>query len=69
MRSGASTAVALCCLSGVLTQAAAQNLSTYGTPGLIDMPTAEVLNDGELAFTASTFGTTFRSTVTFQMLP
>jgi len=69
MRSGASTAVALCCLCGVLTQAAAQNLSTYGTPGLIDMPTAEVLNDGELAFTASTFGTTSRGTVTFQMLP
>lgn len=69
MRSGASTVIGLCCVCGLLTQAAAQNLSTYGTPGLIDMPTAEVLNDGELALTASSFGTTFRSTVTFQMLP
>lgn len=47
----------------------AQNLSTYGTPGLVDMPTAEVLSDGELAFSAAGFGATRRGTVTFQMLP
>ncbi|PCI42978.1 MAG: hypothetical protein COB49_12950, partial [Alphaproteobacteria bacterium] len=47
----------------------AQNLSTYGTPGLLDMPTAEVLPDGNLAFTVSNFGSTSRSTLTFQMLP
>ncbi len=47
----------------------AQNLSTYGTPGLIDMPTAETLSDGELAFTGSMFKDTARGTITFQMLP
>tara|TARA_R110002049_G_scaffold306681_1_gene505586 strand:- start:3491 stop:5578 length:2088 start_codon:yes stop_codon:yes gene_type:complete len=50
-------------------QASAQSLSTYGTPGLIELPTAEVLNDGELSFTASTFGPNFRYTSTFQVLP
>ncbi len=69
MRSCVSTVVALICLCGVLTQAAAQNLSTYGTPGLIDRPTAEVLPDGGLAFTTSFFGGTNRTTAMFQMLP
>jgi len=46
-----------------------QSLSTYGTPGLIEMPTAEVMNDGELAFTASAFGPNFRYTAAFQVLP
>ena len=48
---------------------AAQSLTTYGTPGLVEMPSAEVLNDGELAFTASAFGPNFRYTATFQVLP
>ena len=56
-----------------LTNAAAQSdrtsLSTYGTPGLIETPTARSLNDGELAFTSSLVGPTLRNTVTFQILP
>ena len=44
-------------------------LSTLGTPGLIDIPTAEVLNDGEVALTASLYGDTLRNTATFQVLP
>ncbi|AZV80514.1 YjbH domain-containing protein [Parasedimentitalea marina] len=51
------------------TAVAAQNLSTYGTPGLIDMPTAEVLPDGSLAMTTSGFKNNNRNTLTFQMLP
>ena len=47
----------------------AQTLSTYGTPGLIDMPTAETLDDGEVALTVSGFGNTLRNTFTFQVLP
>lgn len=47
----------------------AQHLSTYGTPGLIDMPTAEVLPGGYLGFTVSGFGSTVRGTMVFQMLP
>lgn len=47
----------------------AQSLTTYGTPGLVEMPTAKVLKDGELAFTASAFGPNYRYTTTFQVLP
>lgn len=47
----------------------AQSLSTYGTPGLIEMPTADVLNDGELALTASGFGPNKRYQLAFQALP
>lgn len=46
-----------------------QSLSTYGTPGLIEMPTAEVMNDGEFSVTASAFGPNFRYTAAFQVLP
>lgn len=56
-----------------LTHAAAQSnstsLSTYGTPGLIETPTARRLNDGELAFTSSLVGPTLRNTITFQIWP
>ncbi len=45
------------------------SLTTFGTPGLIEMPTAEVLGDGELAFTASSFGPNQRYSATFQILP
>lgn len=63
-RLGAVAAIVLTC--DVLS---AQNLGTYGTPGLIDMPTAEVLPDGHLGFTASGFGPNLRNTMVFQMLP
>jgi hypothetical protein len=45
------------------------SLSTYGTPGLIETPSARRLNDGELAFTTSLVGPTLRNTMTFQILP
>lgn len=50
-------------------QGHSQNLTTFGTPGLVDMPTAEVLPDGTLAFTTAGFNSTYRNTLTFQMLP
>jgi len=50
-------------------QTSAQSMTTYGTPGLIEMPTAEVLNDGELAFTSSAFGPNYRYTATFEIRP
>jgi len=53
----------------LLTSASAESLSTIGTPGLIDMPTARVLGDGEIALTTNRFGETGRSTFTFQVLP
>ncbi|MFD2739622.1 YjbH domain-containing protein, partial [Sulfitobacter aestuarii] len=45
------------------------SLTTYGTPGLVEMPSAEVLAPGELAFAASVFGPNDRYTGTFQFLP
>ncbi|KIN62720.1 DUF940 domain containing protein [Sulfitobacter noctilucicola] len=52
-----------------LAQSTSPMLSTYGTPGLVDMPTARTLRDGELAFTSSIVGPTLRNTITFQILP
>ncbi len=43
--------------------------SAYGTPGLIDMPTAENAPDGELAVSTSHFAGGTRTTLSFQMLP
>lgn len=56
-------------------QAPAESLVTksksmLGTPGgLIDMPSAEMAPDGELATTVSRFGNTTRTTLTFQITP
>ncbi len=55
--------------TGALAQSTGPSLSTYGTPGLIELPTARSLRDGELAFTASLVGPTLRNTITFQILP
>lgn len=44
-------------------------LSTFGTPGLVEVPTAETFADGELSFSASLFGPIQRSTISFQVLP
>ncbi|WP_417585486.1 YjbH domain-containing protein, partial [Pelagibacterium sp.] len=50
-------------------QVAAQTTSNYGTPGLIETPTAEMYPDGILAFTSGGLDQTLRATMTFQMLP
>jgi len=49
--------------------AQAQSVSTYGTPGLLEIPTAEMFDDGTLVFTAAGLEKTGRGTMTFQMLP
>lgn len=49
--------------------AQAQSTSVYGTPGLIETPTAEMYPDGTLAFTSGVLDQTLRATMTFQMLP
>ncbi|WP_422071096.1 YjbH domain-containing protein [Tranquillimonas rosea] len=46
-----------------------QGYSTYGTPGMIDMPTAVPPPDAELSFTTSYFRNTRRNTLSFQVLP
>lgn len=52
-----------------LTPAAAQTVSNYGTPGLLETPTADMFEDGALAFTSGMLDRTLRATMTFQMLP
>jgi hypothetical protein len=44
-------------------------LSTYGTPGLVELPTAEVFDDGTLSFGIAYSGITLRNTATFQVFP
>lgn len=41
----------------------------YGTPGLIDMPTAQSAPDGEISATVGYFGGQTRTTLSFQILP
>ncbi len=44
-------------------------INMYGAPGLIDMPTAEMMPDAELSVTTSNFAKAQKSTITFQILP
>lgn len=44
-------------------------ISTYGTPGLIDMPTGEVFPDGQLSVTTSYFNDAQKYTLSFQISP
>lgn len=44
-------------------------LNFYGLPGLMDMPTADAMPDGELTTTISTFGGMTRGTLSFQITP
>lgn len=43
--------------------------NTYGSPGVIDMPSAYSRPDGELGFTVSSFAGQTRNTLTFQVTP
>lgn len=45
------------------------SMTIHGTPGLIDMPTAEVAPDAELSLTLSEAGPNRRGTLTFQITP
>jgi hypothetical protein len=45
------------------------SLNFYGTTGLIDMPSAQMMPDGQVAVGVSNFGGTTRTTLTFQATP
>ena len=45
------------------------SLNTFGVPGLIDIPTAGPLDDGEMSVSVSKFGSNLRNTLSFQALP
>ncbi|WP_234988781.1 YjbH domain-containing protein [Tropicibacter naphthalenivorans] len=47
----------------------APSYNLYGSPGLVDMPSAEMLPDAELAATVSNFAGITRTTLTFQIMP
>ena len=63
--------VAVTALSGsqALSQDAPGLYGVYGTPGLVDMPTARSAADAEVATTVSSSSPTTRTTFTFQVLP
>ncbi len=50
-------------------QSPGYSYSLYGSPGLIDMPTAQSAEDAELVQTVSTFKGQARTTLTFQLTP
>lgn len=59
-----SAALAACPTFGL-----AQSLTSFGTPGLIDMPSAESAPDAELSTTVSYFAGSLRTTLAFQITP
>ncbi|SLN66117.1 YjbH domain-containing protein [Roseisalinus antarcticus] len=67
MRKYASASFLALCLSPCM--AGAQTLSFYGTPGLVDMPTAASHADGNLSLTSSYAASTSRNTLSFQITP
>jgi len=44
-------------------------LSTFGTPGLVEMPSAQAQPVGTLTYSVNTFGPNLRNALTFQVLP
>lgn len=59
----------LMCLPAMAPGQQSTSYTTFGTPGLIDMPTAESAADAELAATVSHFAGSTRNTLTFQITP
>ncbi|MEO1550148.1 MAG: YjbH domain-containing protein [Pseudomonadota bacterium] len=59
-------------VSGSALATSAQDLvpyNLYGNPGLIDLPSAQMQRDGQLAVSFAGFENTFRSGINFQILP
>ncbi|TNF19054.1 MAG: YjbH domain-containing protein [Rhodobacteraceae bacterium] len=64
-----SIAAILLCGTALAEPAIQTGYNTYGTAGLIEMPTANAMPDGELAYTFSYSRNTKRHTLTFQIAP
>lgn len=56
-------------VSAATGQAPDPTLNFYGLPGLMDMPTAQMMPDGQMAVTVSYFGGVNRNTLSFQITP
>lgn len=61
--------MALLLTTGASLAQEAPSFGLFGTPGLIDMPSADMAPDATLSTTTSYFAGTLRSTLTFQVLP
>lgn len=59
----------VCATAATAEQPTALSYTVYGTPGLIEMPTAESAPDAELAFSGGWMDETQHYTLTFQILP
>ena len=68
-RTALPAAVLASAATGASPEGAQPTYGVYGTPGLIDMPTAQTDADATLATTVSRVGDTTRSTLTFQITP
>lgn len=64
-----SSALALLLASPALAQDRAVTYTLYGTPGLLEMPSAISADDGEIAGTVGYFGGHLRNSFTFQVTP
>lgn len=64
-----TAALSVCAGSAWADDRNAATYNLYGVPGLVDMPTAELSPDAELAATISQFGDNRRTTITFQITP
>ncbi len=65
-----SMALALAILSGgVRAEEYRPTYSLFGSPGLLEMPTAQSAPDGELGFSVSNYGNYLRNTLSFQISP
>ncbi|MEP5155238.1 YjbH domain-containing protein [Planktotalea sp.] len=56
-------------LSAIPALGMAQSHTTFGTPGLVEMPSAESAPDGEIGTTVSYFAGGLRTTLSFQITP
>ena len=71
-RGGAASLLALLATGAVHAQAVSDrglSYTLYGTPGLIEMPSALSAKDGQIAATVGGFDGQVRTTFTFQLLP
>ncbi len=65
----ASTAMLVILWAGLAHADDRPTLGFYGTPGLVDMPSAESMPDGTLSLTSSFAFKTLRNSLTFQITP
>src|SRR5690242_5384954 len=69
LRLGTASVLALLLVVPVAAQDRAVAYNLYGTPGLLEMPSALSADDAEIAGTVGYFGGQLRNSFTFQITP